>query len=362
MNMKTLAIALIAIIAIAAVVAGVGMMNQDDPLEGVEDARGRTVEIPDTIDHILCLNCCSLELLSYFDSFGKICAVDVKDADNPGKTYYQINKTFIQSLPTVAEDPESVKALDVRPSLIITSTIDVKTLDDFQTKVGIPVFAINADVEFGNETWFDQISTLGKVLGEEQRSKQLVNGIRSILEDISCDESGLHGYACGMMFYGAGSDRFLRSSGDYLPFTFAGIENIVPHSSTGVGGQPYDIDAELITSLSTEIDVILIDGSAVSSTVSDIRAFLEENPAVAEKSAFVDGEIFSTMTYKIWGTQYDAVLLNCAFASSLVHDGMDFEKTADGIIGLLYGDDIALEDILEYQPDAFSQITLENRI
>ncbi|MDR1954714.1 MAG: ABC transporter substrate-binding protein, partial [Candidatus Methanoplasma sp.] len=230
MNNKLVAIFAVAVI----VVAGAGiayMLTRDNVSDGntITDARGRNVTVPEEINSIFAMKACSLQSVSYFDAVNKVTYLDInesfKDTDN--RTHSFVLKDLLKDLPRVdSSDAEQVVATGV--DIVISSTVDVSKLDDEQNRFGIPVFAINADVEFDSDLLFDQILSLGKLFKEEARAKEVVDGMRAMIKDITNNVGNADGkaYACGMNFFGAAPDPFLRTSGNYLPFEYSKIGNI----------------------------------------------------------------------------------------------------------------------------------------
>ena len=343
-NNKIIAIAAVAII----VLAGIGVaytLTRDSGTDGntIIDARGRAVEIPEEINSILAIKSCSLQLVSFFDAVDKVKYLDVNESfTDTNRTHTLILKDLLNSdgvsykdLPRVdSSSAEQVIAAGV--DLVISSTVDVSVLDSEQSRFGVPVFAINADAEFDSPMMYEQLLSLGKLFGEEERAMDLVNGIKSMTGGIADNTSHADGtgYACGMNFMGASANPFLRTSGDYLPFTYSKLDNVSAHSSTGVGGQPYDTHQEAV--IEKNPTRIFIDGIGLNAAVDYINSNMATLHLV---SAISNGEIYKTMVYKMWGTNWLNQLINVYFVASIVHEDKfdwEFEDKANEIIQLFY--------------------------
>ncbi|MBR2255102.1 MAG: ABC transporter substrate-binding protein [Candidatus Methanomethylophilaceae archaeon] len=359
MERKTLIIVGIAAVAVVliALAAGVVLNNHGDdgPKElTVTDSRNRTVTVPGDLERILPLNSCSLELVSYFDSLNKVVALDSNDQITGNKTYTMVNKSFLEGLPKV--DGSSYEAIIATSAqLIITSTIDAGQLDDLQSKTSIPVFAINADLEFGDEAWFDQIETLGKVLGEEKRGKEIADGVKDVISKITSKKvDGVKGYTCGMMFYGKGT--FLKTSGDWLPFAYSGVENVMPSSTAGVGKQPYNTTIEQV--MAKDFGYIFVDNSNKAAVIDEMKGYISDQGL--SNDAIKNGDVYGVLTYKQWGTQFDAVLIDCLYVAKTVNPdaySWDFVSEADKVLNLLYGSGFTYSDMVKNQ-DACGKIAL----
>jgi iron complex transport system substrate-binding protein len=360
---KLFAIAAIAIVIVAAVGA-VYLLTQNQPnpeptATTVTDALGRTVNIPEQIDSIYCIGACSLRLVSYFDAVDKVQAVEPAGTFNTldDQTYYLVNKAKFSSLPQVATTPEAILAL--KPSLIITSTAeDTATADNLQTQTNTTVYVINANVEFG-QGFYDQITSLGTLFGESARAKQLNEGVANLINDIKANaptESNKSAYACGMFYYGGAS--FLKGSGNYLPFDYSNVTNAI---APAANGQPYVITLE--TLIAANPDYIFIDSIGVSSCVTSIKGYIADKTGLADVSAIKDGNIYSTMVYKCYGTNWDNQLVNVYYVASVMNSGQhswNFNDKANEIIQLFYpGTTMTYQDIAAAQTgNGCSKITL----
>jgi len=357
-------IAVVAVVII--VVAGLGVAymltahnNSTDGSNVVVDARGRTVTIPNEINSVFAMKSCSLELVSFFDAVNKVKYLDGTTAGSggesftdPNRTHTFVMKTLLQGLPTV--DTNNYEAvIAANPDIIISSDVSVSTLDDYQAKVGIPVFAINADIEFDSPDMYSQILALGKLFGENERATELVSGIQSMISNITDNVNpvdGQTGYACGMNFYGQGPVTFLRTSGsgDYLPFKYSKLDNASPQNPLN-NGQPYDVTQETVISENPQI--IFIDGLGVNSAWEYIHTNYGTLQLI---DAISNWQVYKTMVYKDWGTNWVNQMINVYYVASVVHpdfiDPLSFEDYANEIIQLFYpGTSVTYADLAAAQ-------------
>lgn len=348
---------LFATIAIAIVLAsaiGVGFLlnsnkSNPDQTATVIDALSRTVNIPKNIDSIYCMGACSLRLVSYFNAVEKVQAIETAGTFNTrdDQTYYLINKAKFSMLPQVGTTAEAI--LNLNPSVIITSTAeDAATADNLQTQTNIPVYVINANLEFG-DAFYNQITSLGNLLGEKERAAELNNGITQMINDITSKAtiaSTKSAYACGMFYYGGAS--FLKGSGNYLPFEYSKITNAI---APATNGQPYVITLE--TLINSNPHYIFIDSIGLSDSITSIKGFIDSNTGLDQVLALKDGNLYSTMIYKCYGTNWENQLINAYYIASIVNADLhswNFENKANQIIELFYP-----ENTLTYSNIASSQ-------
>jgi ABC-type Fe3+-hydroxamate transport system substrate-binding protein len=302
---------------------------------------------------------CSLRLVSYFDAVDKVQAIETAGTFNTrdDQTYYLVNKETFAALPQVAETAEAI--LDLNPSVIITSTAeDAATADTLQTQTNIPVYVINANLEFG-DAFYDQITSLGELFGEQERATELNNGIAQMISDITSTAttaSSEKAYACGMFYYGGAS--FLKGSGNYLPFDYSNITNAIEPADNG---QPYLITLE--TLIAANPDYIFIDSIGLNDCITSINEYIDTNTGLDSVSAIENNNIYSTMVYKCYGTNWDNQLVNVYYIASTMNGNLyswNFEDKANEIIQLFYpGTTLTYSDIAAGQTGAgCSKVTL----
>jgi iron complex transport system substrate-binding protein len=361
---KTKVYAIVAIIIV--IIAAVGVVyiltptgDNEEPATTVTDALGRTVNIPQQIDSIYSIGACSLRLVSYFDAVEKVQAIEAEGTFNTrdDQTYYLINKETFSALPQVATTAEAI--LNLNPSVIITSTAeDTATADTLQDQTGIPVYVINANVEFG-QAFYDQITSLGTLFGEQTRAAELNEGIANMISDItsaSTTASVEKAYACGMFYYGGAS--FLKGSGNYLPFEYSNVPNAIEPADNG---QPYVITLE--TLIAANPDYIFIDSIGLSGCIDTINEDINANTGLEDVSAVANNNIYSTMVYKCYGTNWDNQLVNVYYVASVMNGDLyswTFEDKANEIIQLFYpGTTVTYSDIAAGQTsNGCSAVTL----
>lgn len=338
---KTKIFASIAIIVIVA--AGIGaayiLTQSMAPPNGTEatvtDALGRTVDIPQQLDSIYCIGAASLRLVSYFEAVEKVQAIEPEGTFNTrlDQTYYLINNGTFSTLPQVAATPEAIIALD--PDLVITSTLqDAASANTLEAQTNISVYVINADLEFG-QAFYDQLTSLGALFGEQARATQLNTGIASMINEIVSEVAtppDVSAYACGMFFYGGAS--LLKGSGNYLPFDYSNVTNAIDPAANG---QPYTITLETLIAANPEY--IFIDSIDLSNIVDAINGYIDSETGLEDVSAVVEGNIYSTMIYKCYGTNWENQLINAYYIASVVNGQLydwDFEDKANEIIQLFF--------------------------
>jgi len=324
----------------------------------VTDMRGRSVTIPGTVNSVIALEAGSLRLVSYLDAADKIIAVEDAGHGREKSPYgffslatYRTAFPGLRELPSIgsAENHEGIIAAD--PDLIISSTIDVSQLDQLQNTLGIPVFAVNVDVElYDTDLFYDQLHMLGRILGKEARAEELTSGIQAALADIeeraAKVETAERAYAGGMMFFGPAD--LLRTTGDYLPFDLTGAENVMPTNPAG-NLQPYMTSLEDL--IAAAPDYIFIDAANIKLSESGFT----ENRKVLEEQvpAFRNQDVYTTFVYKYYGTNWENQLINVYYVGKVLYPELYTDITirdkAEEIWDLFFGDSLDYDAVVEQQ-------------
>lgn len=352
MNKKQVyVIAVVAIMAVACIGVAIVVTNNNNNNDGpvtVTDSLGREVTVSEDVDSIFCIGACSLRLVSYFDAVNDVCAIETTGTFNKStdQTYYYVYQDLFGSLKICGTDAESVANLN--PDVVITSTLyDVSSADAYQEKCGCPVYVINADLEFDDDGFYEEISSLGDLFGESNRATVLCEGIKSMISTIESNAVTTNetAYACGMFYYGGAS--LLKGSGNYLPFDYSDITNVMPSAQNG---QPYTILLETLCAY--DPDYIFIDSVNVSSVLSTINSDISSGTGLQDVSAIENGKVYSTMIYKYYGTNWENQLINAYYVAALMgpDHSWSFEDKANEILQLFYGGtDVTYEDLAEVQ-------------
>ncbi|MFO7677507.1 MAG: ABC transporter substrate-binding protein [Thermoplasmatota archaeon] len=338
-----------------------GCIDNDNNLEKetVIDIRGREIIISEEITSIIALGACSLRIISYFDSIDKIIAVDMQEKTDTAmfgggyfeSSTYRIAFPELRELPSIGS-PSSVNVeaiIEQDPDIVFSSATDVSILNNLQQSLGIPVVAINADLEMDDEDFFNQITIVGKILSEEKRAEELNNELYKIIQDLfnraeNVTEKRM-AYVAGMFFYGGGG--LLKTSGDYLPFNFTGVHNVMPSSTAGVGKQPYDTDIETLIEKNPKfIFIDSITEHVCRDDYYDYRALLDENVR-----AFANQSVYTTLVYKNYGTNWENQVINMYYIGSIIYselyEDINIEEKAEEIWHLFFQKKLDFEDTIE---------------
>lgn len=345
-------------IAIAAVmIAGGGfiayaMINGDgeDELDISRDAVGREYVIPDDLDDgIVAIGVGTARWTSYFGLADKIVLGDMRDSANMfGKSYMYANP----SIASVGKNSgtSGIQMADVdtifklEPSLVIlnhteynASTNIVSALEKGGINV-VVIFELEEMIDPSSleltEKFVYQANLLGKVFKKESRADELIEGIEGIVDDIRGlvgDTTPVEGYIGGLAYSGA--KRIDFTSGTYLPFLLANVDNVVSDNSVAV-----EKSADDISSMLSEDTVVFIDGSARKDS-GDGSVEEQKGLVMLFEDRGLSG--FATMPYIFFGMNFENILIASYQIASYVHPDVlteeEFLQKADDVYDLFLG-------------------------
>lgn len=331
----------------------------------IKDMRGREVAVPGEVNSVIALGAGSLRLLTYLEAVDKVIAVEDAGHGREKSAYgffplatYRLAYPELRDLPSIgsAENHEAIIAAD--PDLIICSTVDTGQLDQLQSILGIPVFAVNVDIELGeSERFFDQLETLGIVLNRKERAAALVEGLEATLKDLQTRaaqvETPQRSYAGGMMYFGPAD--LLRTTGDYLPFELTGAENVMPPNPSG-SRQPYMTSLEDL--IGADPDYVFIDAANLELSKAGFQK--NRDVLVEQVSAFADQNVYSTLVYKYYGTNWENQLINTYYAGTILfpelYADISVEAKAEEIWRLFFSVPLDYSSVAEQQNTGLGQI------
>lgn len=324
----------------------------------VTDMRGRSVAIPREVKRIIALDAGSLRLVSYLDATDLLIAVEDDGHGREKSQYeffalatYRIAHPELRDLPSIGSAANHEGIIAAEADLIISSSVDVAKLDQLQSTLGIPVFAVDVDVElYDSERFYAQNEILASVLGRKERANELNEGIKALLGDLERRRAQVRepkrAYAGGMMFYGPAD--LLRTTGDFLPFDLVGAFNVMATNPTG-NRQPYMTSLEDL--IAAKSDYVFIDAANITLSEAGYRGNKATLDALVP--AFSTQNVYTTFVYKYYGTNWENQLVNVYYVGSVLYPELysDFtiREKAEEIWKLFFSLPLSFDEVCHAQ-------------
>ena len=333
------------------------------PVE-VTDGIGRKVSVvPSEIKKIICVGAGALRYYSYLES-GKGRLVGIEDIDNPSKRgasapfsgvarpYFDANSNEWGDLPTCGEGgpmhqkPELEKIVTFAPDLIISDYETNEQAEQMEKKSGAKVFT----VKYGKKGVFDDtfattLTSLGKILGKEDRSQTILNCVNEAKKDIAKHVENVTSkpkvYLGGVGNWG--QKDYLSTNPTDPSFAVAGVINVLADQGLAVAGVQ-SIEKEKFAAISGNIDVMIFDAAGMAKTIGLVK---EDKTIFDGVKAVENGEVYLQLPYNAYYQNIEIHLINTYFVASSVYPsafvGFDIAAKADEILEVFTGKKIYSE-------------------
>ena len=257
---KMIALFLAAVIAVG-LLAGCGAGEEKNQnARTITDGAGRQVEVPETVESIVCVGVGALRYTCYLGGQDLVCAVeDCEKEAVISRLYNFVNIEKFRDLPVIGTNgnPFAEELIDVAPDVIVMSKSASVEADDLQNKTGTPVVVVPGSDTTLDDHCYETIRILGELYGKQDRATQLTDYLKGIQKDLDDrtrdipDSSKPSVYVGGVSF--KGHHGFEGTEAGYGPFALIHANNLA--DTTGQTGA-FNIDLEQV--LSWDPDIIFV--------------------------------------------------------------------------------------------------------
>ena len=327
----------------------------------VTDTLGRSVEVPAKVSRIVAVGPGALRLVVYLNASDMVVGVeDFEKRYNFGRPYI-IAHPELRELPTVGPGgpgklPDFEALIGLKPDVIFITYVDGKTADDIQAKTGIPVVVLSYGqlATFEDEELFKSLELAGRILGREERAREVVNFIRAIQDDLMKRTAGVEPktvFVGGIGYKGAHGIE--STEAEYPPFIVVHARNVA--DELGKGHQ--FIDKEKL--LEWQPEYIFIDEGGLKLILDDYS----KNPDFyASLRAVKNGNVYGILPYNFYTTNVGTALADAYFIGKVLYperfSDVDPAKKADEIYSFLVGKPVYAT--MREQFGGFGKIDLSN--
>ena len=331
-------------------------------MRSITDMRGRTVEIPESVDKVVGIGC-ALRPICYLGAVDKVVGVEeAEHEDSVSCAYRHVNNKTFSKLPVIGEGgSKGVTAneeaiVKAAPQVIICDSLQADEADALQQKTGIPVVCLDQPETVFDQQYYDNLIFLGEVLGKQDRATAVIDYIKNAEADLnqrasSSNENGkVTAYAAGISY--RGGHGFDGTEANFPPFTCCNVTNIADgHGSDG----PFTIDLEAVSS--AQPGYIFIESGNLNMVADDYKA----NPAYFDSlSAVKDGKTYTLISYRFYSTNVELAIANCYQVGATVYPDtfgdVDPTKKLDEISEFFLGAPLSKD--LAQQGGVFEQVDI----
>ena len=306
----------------------------------ITDGANRQVEIPETVESIVCVGVGALRYTCYME--GEDLVVGVEDYETkPGmsRLYNYVNFEQFSQLPITGTNGEPFveEIINVAPDVIVMSASALVEADELQNKTGIPVVVVPGSDTTLDDKAYKTIRIMGELYGKEERAEELTNYLKDIEDDLATRTEGIAmedkptTYVCGVSFKGA--HGFEGTEAGYGPFTLIDANNLADTTNhTGA----FDIDLEQV--LAWDPEVIFVDFNGMNLINEDYAS----NPDFYNNlTAVKEGKVYSQISFRSCAANLDTALADAYYAATILYPeafaDIDIEEKTGEIFEELLG-------------------------
>lgn len=301
----------------------------------IVDAKGREVEIPETVESIICVGVGALRYTCYVQ--GQELVVGVEEYEKEGgmdRMYNYVNYDLFKDLPAIGGngEPWEEEIIKLNPQVIVMSFSSKADPDELQAKTGIPVVSIPGSDTTLDDNAFETIRILGELYGKEERAEELTAYLHSIEDDLSQrtadvpDEEKPSAYVCGVSFKGL--HGFEGTEANYGPFVLINAKNLADESGQALA---YDVDLEQV--LTWDPDVIFVDYNGLGLINEDYAAHPDYYNSL---TAVREGKVYAQVSFRSYATNLDTALADAYYAASILYPEQFADVDIEAKIGEIF--------------------------
>ena len=284
----------------------------------IEDAKGRQVEVPETVESIVCVGVGALRYTCYMGAADLVVAVeDCEIKPVISRLYNFVNNDKFKDLPVIGTNgnPYPEEIINVAPDVIVMSQSASVDADDLQEKTGTPVVVVPGSDTTLDDAAFETIRIMGELYGKESRAAELTEYLKAIQKDLDDrtkdipDSEKPSVYVGGVSF--KGHHGFEGTEAGYGPFALIHAKNLADTTDqTGA----FNIDLEQV--LSWDPDIIFLDFNGMALINEDYA----QNPDFYNAlTAVQEGKVYSQISFRSNASNLETALADAYYAACVIY-------------------------------------------
>lgn len=324
--------------------------------DAVEDATGRTVEIPSAVDDVVAVGPGMLNLVAMLDGTDMVVGVEEPEHTWARDIPYNIANPELQDRPAIGPhkggDAELIAEAD--PDVVVATYFTAETARELQRKIDRPVVVVKADSRplHRLEGAYEDLRFLADVLGATDRAETVVEFFESRRADLRQRSEGVPDGQRPMAYYAGRSSEggagATSTQHPFAPFAFVGADN----AADAVEGHATINEEKL---LRWDPDVIFVAGSNRDRVLEAFSSGKYETLSAVEA-----GDVYGLLPTRFYGNLYGNTLADAYYVGSVLYPDafgdVDPVEQANEIHKTLFG--TGVYDRLAEQFGGFQQLTV----
>jgi len=320
----------------------------------VTDATGKTVKLPDSINHVICSGSGCLRLLTYLQAQDRIVGVDsieTRQGQFDARPYALANPQF-KKMEIFGEfrgndHPEQILTLTPQPQVIFKTYPRMGyNPTELQEKTGIPVLALNyGNLDYLRPELFKSLRLMGSVLGREERAEEVISFFEETISDLEQRSKDIPAEKRPKVYLGGvafkGPHGFQSTEPAYPPFKFVQAHNLAyDPAMTKKELSNSNIAKEKIIYWNPDYLFLDLSTLQLGDKVGGLHE-LKTDPAYQSLSSVKDSRVYGLLPYNWYTKNYGSILANAYYIGKLLYPerftDIIPEEKADEIYSFLVG-------------------------
>lgn len=306
----------------------------------IVDYNGREVEIPYTVESIVCVGVGALRYSCYVGAADLVVGVeDYETKPGMSRLYNYVNFDKFKNLPVTGTngEPFTEEIINVGPQVIVMSSYASVDPDELSTQTGTPVVVVPGSDTTLDDKAYETIRILGELYHMEDRATELTTYLKGIEADLAertadiPDEEKPTVYVGGVSF--KGQHGFEGTEAYYGPFELIGANNLA--NTTDQNGA-FNIDLEQV--LQWDPEIIFLDFNGMSLINEDYAANPDYYNAL---TAVQEGKVYSQISFRSSASNLETALADAYYAACVMFPNafadVDIEAKTGEIFEMLLG-------------------------
>ena len=298
--------------------------NAAQEMRIVTDTWGRKVEIPYTVESIICLGSGAPRMAAYLDVVDMMVGVEDhdKEAYNILRDYNPVYRDEIKDLPAVgsgggsgANNGYAEEIITVAPDVILAG-FSAEAADELYGQTGIPVVCVRyLSRNFVDESFYDAMRVFAEVVGAQERCESVLSFIDECKQDLNdrtkdIPDSDKHKVYTGAVTF-SGRHGFGGTYAHFGPFMGVNALNVADEAADQ---NYYEVDLEKV--IEWDPDIIFLDPGNMDLVNDEYNT----NPGFFDAlRAVKEGQVYTMPSFNNCGTNITYALMDAYYAGIVLY-------------------------------------------
>lgn len=298
--------------------------NAAQEMRIVTDTWGRKVEIPYTVESIICLGSGAPRMAAYLDVVDMMVGVEDhdKEAYNILRDYNPVYRDEIKDLPAVgsgggsgANNGYAEEIITVAPDVILAG-FSAEAADELYGQTGIPVVCVRyLSRNFVDESFYDAMRVFAEVVGAQERCESVLSFIDECKQELNDRTKDIPDSDKQKVYTGAvtfsGRHGFGGTYAHFGPFMGVNALNVADEAADQ---NYYEVDLEKV--IEWDPDIIFLDPGNMDLVNDEYNT----NPGFFDAlRAVEEGQVYTMPSFNNCGTNITYALMDAYYAGIVLY-------------------------------------------